>query len=88
MCVSVVLVAQYGRTALHQTAWNNSLEVAEVLVAANANLEIKDVVRAGCSWRGCWSLICVSVVLVGQAENTALDYAKNNPEMITLLSSQ
>ena len=50
--LSVVLVAQNGRTALHVAAQNNSLEVAEVLVAANANADIKDDVRAGCSWLG------------------------------------
>ena len=49
-CVSVVLVGQNGSTALHLAAWNNSLEVAEVLVAANANEDIKNKVRAGCSW--------------------------------------
>ena len=48
-CVSVVLVGQYGYTALHYAALNNALEVAEVLVAANANVDIKDRVRAGCS---------------------------------------
>jgi ankyrin repeat protein len=48
-CVSGVLVAQFGNTALHRAARNNSLEVAEVLVAANANVDIKDNVRAGCS---------------------------------------
>merc|ERR1712086_116224 len=32
---------KYGWTALHFTADNNSLEVAEVLVAANANIDIR-----------------------------------------------
>ena len=41
-CVSVVLVGQQGNTALHRAAYSNSLEVAEVLVAANANVDIKD----------------------------------------------
>ena len=50
--MSVVLVGQNGNTALHRAAWNNSLEVAEVLVAANANVDIKNKVRAGCSWLG------------------------------------
>ena len=46
-------VAQYnGYTALHYAAWNNSHELAEVLVAANANVDIKNTVRAGCSWLG------------------------------------
>jgi ankyrin repeat protein len=49
-CVSGVLVGQYGNTALHWAALKNSLEVAEVLVAANANVDIKNMVRAGCSW--------------------------------------
>ena len=44
-----VLVGQSGYTALHLAAWNNSLEVAKVLVAAKANLDIKNMVRAGCS---------------------------------------
>ena len=48
----IMAVAQYGYTALHKAACNNSLEVAEVLVAANANVDIKDRVRAGCSWLG------------------------------------
>ena len=89
-CVSVVLVAQGGSTALHWAAWKNSLEVAEVLVAANANMHIKNKVRASCSWLGCWSLISVSVVLVGQDGDTALHDAKqfNHQEMVTLLSSQ
>ena len=51
-CVSVLLVVQYGRTALHQAAINNSPEVAEVLVAANANVDINSKVSAGCSWLG------------------------------------
>ena len=50
--VSVVLVGQSGSTALYFTAYNNSLEVAKVLVAANANVDVKTDVRAGCSWLG------------------------------------
>ena len=46
----IIAVAQNGWTALHKAASKNSLEVAEVLVAANANVQIKDRVRAGCSW--------------------------------------
>ena len=49
----IMAVGQYGNTALHQAAAKNSLEVAEVLVAANANADIKSNVRAGCSWLGC-----------------------------------
>ena len=50
----IMAVAQYnGETALHMAAWNNSLEVAEVLVGANANVDIVDRVRASCSWLGC-----------------------------------
>ena len=48
-CVFVVLVGQYGFTAVHEAALGNSLEVAKVLVAANANMDIKNNVRAGCS---------------------------------------
>jgi hypothetical protein len=48
----IMAVGQYGNTALHQAAAKNSLEVAEVLVAAKANADIKNGVRAGCSWRG------------------------------------
>jgi hypothetical protein len=48
--VSVVLVGQNGLTALYKAAINNSFQVAEVLVAANANVDIKNNVRAGCSW--------------------------------------
>ena len=51
-CVSAVLVVQAEWTALHRAACNNSLEVAEVLVAANANVDIVNNVRAGCSWLG------------------------------------
>ena len=51
-CVSVVLLGQHGNTALYLAAWSNSLEVAEVLVAANSNANIKNAVRAGCSWIG------------------------------------
>ena len=51
-CVAVVLVAQNGNTALHEAAYNNSLEVAEVLVAANANVDALRHVSAGCSWLG------------------------------------
>ena len=50
--LSVVLVVQAGWTALHMAAYDNFLEVAEVLVAANANVDIKNKVRAGCSWLG------------------------------------
>ena len=50
--VSGVLVGQDGWTALHMAVRNDSLEFAEVLVAANANADIKDWVRAGCSWLG------------------------------------
>ena len=49
---SVVLVGQSGWTALHRAACNNSREVAEVLVAVNANVDIREEVRAGCSWLG------------------------------------
>ena len=48
----IVIVAQYGDTALHKAAYNNSPELAEVLLAANANVDIVNKVRAGCSWRG------------------------------------
>ena len=51
-CVAGVLVVQAGATALHYAAHNNSLEVAKVLVAANANVDVKSDVRAGCSWLG------------------------------------
>ena len=51
-CVSVVLVAQAGETALHMAAGNNSFEVAEVVLAANANVDIRNNVRACCSWLG------------------------------------
>ena len=51
-CVSVVLVGQRGETALHKAADKNSPEVAEVLLAANANVDIVNNVRAGCSWLG------------------------------------
>ena len=46
------MVVQSGQTALHDAAENNSLEVAKVLVAANANVDVKDKVRACCSWLG------------------------------------
>ena len=52
LTVLIMAVGQRGQTALHQAAIKNSLEVAEVLVAANANVEIKSDVRAGCSWFG------------------------------------
>ena len=45
----IMAVGQYAETALHEAAAYNSLEVAEVLVAANANVDIKTKVRAGCS---------------------------------------
>jgi len=48
----IMAVAQYGTTALHWAAWKNSLEVAEVLVAANANADIKNNERAGCNRLG------------------------------------
>ena len=47
-----MLVAQSGSTALIKAACKGSFEVAKVLVAANANVDIKNEVRAGCSWRG------------------------------------
>ena len=43
---------QDGRTALHWAAWIDSLKVAEVLAAANANPDIKTWVGASCSWLG------------------------------------
>ena len=46
------MVGQDGYTALHWAAVQNSLEVAEVLVAANANVDITNNVRACCSWLG------------------------------------
>ena len=46
----IMVVAQAGWTALHYAAWKKSLEVAEVLVAANANIDIVDRVIASCSW--------------------------------------
>ena len=45
----IIAVAQYAETALHVAAQKNSLEVAEALVAAKANVDIKNKVRAGCS---------------------------------------
>ena len=45
----ITAVAQYGATGLHYAAIKNSFEVAEVLVAANANVDIKTTVRASCS---------------------------------------
>ena len=48
-CVPVVLVAQNGKTALHYAASNNWLELAKVLVAATANVDIKDNVSPSCS---------------------------------------
>lgn len=48
----VVLVGQDGSSALHWAASNNSPEVAQMLVAAKANMDIKNNVRAGCSWLG------------------------------------
>ena len=48
--MSVVLAGQYGETALHMAVRSNSVKVVEVLVAANVNADIKDRVRAGCSW--------------------------------------
>merc|ERR1712153_98380 len=39
---------QHGFTALHMAAETNSTQVAEVLVAANANVDIRSNVRAGC----------------------------------------
>ena len=75
-------------TALHWAAWNNSLEVAEVLVAANANADIKNKVRAGCSWLGAGT-DSVSVVLVGQVGTPLFNSPSNNHQaMVTLLSSQ
>ena len=50
--VFVVLVGKFGNTALHEAAENNSVEVDEVLVAAKANVDIRNDVRAGCSWLG------------------------------------
>ena len=49
----IMAVAQHEYTALHKAACKNSVKVAEDLVAANANVDIKANVRAGCSWLGC-----------------------------------
>ena len=38
-------VRQWGETALYKAAYNNSTELAEVLLAANANVEIEAKVR-------------------------------------------
>ena len=51
-CVSVVLVGQRGQTALHMAADWDQPDIARVLLAANANVHIKDKVRASCSWLG------------------------------------
>ena len=51
-------VGQDASTALHKAADisqahpGSGLEIAKVLVAANANVDIVDYVRAGCSWLG------------------------------------
>ena len=50
--MSVVLVGQSGETALYKAARHNSVNVAEVLMAANVNVDIRDKVRAGCNWSG------------------------------------
>ena len=41
-----------GKTALHVAAVNNSPEVARVLLAANANVDMENEVRAGCNRLG------------------------------------
>ena len=48
----IMVLAQNGSTALHQATFKNSTQVAEVLVAANANVDIRDNVSACCSWLG------------------------------------
>ena len=48
----ITAVRQFGYTALHRAAMNNRVEVAAVLAGANANVDIKNNVRASCSWLG------------------------------------
>ena len=48
----IIVVAQYGFTALYKAAESNHFKVAEVLVAANANVDIINKVRAGCNRLG------------------------------------
>ena len=43
-------VGQNEKTALHMAAMRNSPGVADVLLKAKADVDIKDDVRAGCSW--------------------------------------
>ena len=49
-------VRQWGETALYKAAYNNLTDLAEVLLAANANVEIKNNVR-GLQLAWCWLLI-------------------------------
>jgi len=91
---------KYGWTALHFTADNNSLEVAEVLVAANANIDIRsNIGDTALHWAAAQNSLEVAEVLVAANANidikdesgdTALEVAKkwNRQAIITLLSSQ
>ena len=48
----IMAVRQWGETALYKAAYNNLTDLAEVLLAANAAVDIMNKVRACCSWLG------------------------------------
>ena len=75
---------QYGITPLHQAASRNQCTVAEVLITAQADPNIKNWVT-----RPCALLLWLSVQVGGQSKETPMQFAKQNNHhaMIDFLKS-
>ena len=44
------MVEQFGRTALHMAARNDSPQIAQLLLATKATVDVTTKVRAACRW--------------------------------------
>ena len=50
LCYDSAAVGQGGHTALHNAARNDSLEMARLLLAAKATVDVQNKVRSACKW--------------------------------------
>ena len=51
-CAPAPVDVQNGWTLLHKAAYDNSVEVAELVLRAGAKVDTKGNVRAACGWHG------------------------------------